>query len=162
MKIIKALWLFLVSVLWFNSCLNHNRIDADKFCDDKFLQFVDTNGNDVFTDASVFDLSTDDFYITLNSDPARYYIGREFQKRDNAYILNYSGDVSSNDTIYFHFGTINTDTIFWKRSGGDHCVFYLRDLIYNGDTLKHYHSCDEACSEKDEILSIIIEGDSTT
>ncbi len=150
-------FLLIIGVLMF-SC-RRQQIEMDKFCDYKFLQFVDTNGNDVFTGASLFHLNLDDFYITLNSDPTRYYIGRDFQERDNAYVLYYAGDKSSNDTIYFHFGNINTDTLFWKKSGGDNCVFYVRDIIYNSDTLKHYDSCDEACAEKDEVLQIVIEGD---
>ncbi len=149
-------FLLIIGVLMF-SC-RRQQIEMDKFCDYKFLQFVDINGNDVFTPAS-YNLKLEDFYVTEGSDTTKYYIAQSFRSTENGYILPY-GSIAL-DTIYFHFGSFNVDTLVWacKFVGNSCCTFYVSDIIYNGDTLKHYDSCDEACAGEDEVLQIVIEGD---
>jgi len=149
-------FLLVLMITSFSNC-KKEPVLVDKFCVDKYLQFVDTTGNDVFTDASVLNLRLEDFYVTEGSDTTKYYIADSFRRTENGYILPYGGIAL--DTTYFHFGSINVDTLVWVCRTDNSCDFYVSDIIYNGDTLKHYDSCNEVCAEKDEVLQIVIEGD---
>ena len=157
MKTLVKIFLLVLFVSALFNCQKEPEI-VDKFCVKKNLQFVDNAGNDVFTPAS-YNLKLEDFYVTEGSDTTKYYIAQSFRSTENGYILPY-GSIAL-DTIYFHFGSFNVDTLVWacKFVGNSCCTFYVSDIIYNGDTLKHYDSCDEACAGEDEVLQIVIEGD---
>ena len=126
MKTIKLLIPLFIITLFVNCSKKNDLVEGSVA-----FTFVDENGEDVFKENNIYNLSITDYSVSPLTDGNEGY-GHVVSNNMNIFItaINDIGDC----VTYIKFGNINTDTIKteWQNKGR---ITYISRLWYNGKEL---------------------------